>query len=328
MVRLSGLSRSTVDRVLNERPGVKTATVEKVETALRDLGYSPNALELRSANRPRQIEVLLPEGTNPFFEKIRLGMDHAAASDMRLGTRFLFRSFNPYDPSTIADLLKKVSPQTNAVITVGADEPNVSAQIGALADRGIRVVTIISDVPRSKRKAYVGQDNFSAGRTAGRIMGELVTSGPGNVAVLIGHLQFRHLLDRQSGFQNTLGTLRPELTIHQTRPYGTDPENARHIVKELFERVPDLKGLYLSGGGQPAIIQALRETAIPDCFIVGHEVNATTRVALQDGLFQVLVAHDVEEVGRKAIDVALGLDDRTEILCKINIFVSENLPPE
>ncbi|MGO7428896.1 LacI family DNA-binding transcriptional regulator, partial [Rhizobium ruizarguesonis] len=36
----AGVSLATVDRVLNQRPGVRNVTREKVETAIRELGYA------------------------------------------------------------------------------------------------------------------------------------------------------------------------------------------------------------------------------------------------------------------------------------------------
>lgn len=328
VVQLSGVSRSTVDRVLNERPGVRPVTIEKVEKAMRELGYSPNALAFRSGSRLRQIEVLLSEGTNPFFHEIRAGMDAAVEREKRMGTKFLFRGFDPYDLSTLVDRLNNVQPETSAVIMVGADDTKITQAIDGLNAKGIRVITVISDVPLSKRAAYVGQDNFAAGRTAGRMMAELVPPGSGEVAVLIGHLRFRHLLDRQSGFQQTLGTSRPELSILPTRPYGTDPQTARQIINDVLERKDNLKGIYISGGGQPEIIRALQKAQTPDRIVIGHEVNTLTRAALYDGTFRMLVAHDVYEVGRKAMDSALELDDRSNVFCGINVYVPENLPHE
>jgi len=38
-----GLARSTVSRVLNRQPGLRAGTIEKVERALRETGFAPNA---------------------------------------------------------------------------------------------------------------------------------------------------------------------------------------------------------------------------------------------------------------------------------------------
>ena len=52
VARVAGLSVATVDRVLNRRPGVRTGTVNKAETAIRDLTYQPDRIAARLARVP------------------------------------------------------------------------------------------------------------------------------------------------------------------------------------------------------------------------------------------------------------------------------------
>jgi hypothetical protein len=49
VARVAGVSVATVDRVLNRRPGVRGVTVNKVETAIRDLNYQPDRIAARLA---------------------------------------------------------------------------------------------------------------------------------------------------------------------------------------------------------------------------------------------------------------------------------------
>ncbi|WP_300032420.1 LacI family DNA-binding transcriptional regulator [uncultured Roseobacter sp.] len=273
VMRLTGLSRSTVDRVLNDRPGVREDTRQQVEQAISSLGYAPSSLVLHQKARTGRIEVFLPEGTNPFFAHLRKGIDAAAEAASDRGVDLRIRGFDPYKPETIVESLSTVSNQTTAVITVGVDNAEASLAINNLADRGIRVVTIVSDVPMSRRSAYVGQDNFVAGRTAGQLMASLVAPGKGRVAVLIGHPQFRHLLDRQSGFQQALAINRPDLSVEPCHPYGADPAQAAAIVRNLMSDRQNLRGVYLAGGGQPYLIDALRVTRGAQPVVIGHEVR-------------------------------------------------------
>ena len=39
IARVAGVSLATVDRVLNSRPGVREVTIERVNKAIRELGY-------------------------------------------------------------------------------------------------------------------------------------------------------------------------------------------------------------------------------------------------------------------------------------------------
>lgn len=327
VARASGLSRSTVDRVLNKRPGVRLETVRKVEETLRELGYAPTALAQHTGSLTQQIEVFLSEGTNPFFLNLRQGFEQTLTSLTGRSPRVIMRSFDPYEPATVVRALERIAPETDAVITVGVDNHDVTRAINAIHDRGIPVVTIVSDTPSSRRKTYVGQDNFAAGRTAGRLMSRMLPSGESKVGLLLGHLEFRHLLDRRSGFQQVLGITRPDVTLHETRPYGTDPTKACEVVAELLKKTPDMRGLYLAGGGQPTLIEALRSLAQPDLVVIGHEVNELSRAALLDNTFAALLSHDVNELARKSLETVISGKFDGPVHCTINVLLPDNLPP-
>ena len=326
IMRMTGLSRSTIDRVLNERPGVKEKTRRQIEQAIAELGYAPSSLSLHQTARNARIEVFLPEGTNPFFSHLRKGIDAAVNAATEHGVDLRISGFDPYRPETMVERLSAVNNQTTAVITVGVDNHEAGLAINNLADRGIRVVTIVSDVPMSRRSAYVGQDNFAAGRTAGQLMADLVPSGRGRVAVLIGHPQFRHLLDRQSGFQQALAINRPELAVQACHPYGADPSQAEAIVRDLMADRRNLRGVYIAGGGQPYLIDALRVTTGTQPVVIGHEVSEASRTALRNGTYRLVVAHDVDELGKKAVSTALDRNIVGAQACGVNIFIAENLP--
>ena len=60
--------------------------------------------------------------------------------------------------------------------------------INALQGRGVSVVTLVSDVPGSKRVHYAGIDNSSAGRTAANLMGRFLRGLTGKVGLIAGSL--------------------------------------------------------------------------------------------------------------------------------------------
>jgi LacI family transcriptional regulator len=326
IVRHTGLSRSTVDRVLNDRPGVKSGTKQRVAQALRELGYSPYALSAWHSGATRSVDVILPEGTNPFFAELRSAFDRVMLEMSAAGVDVHVCGMNPYAPQTAVDALLKVRPAATSVITVGIDTPEVTSAINDLVLRGLKVVTIVSDVPGSRRTCYVGQNDFNAGRIAGRLMLNAIGPAKGTVATLIGHMQFRHLLDRRSGFEQMVGLQRPEMTLFTSKAYGTDPIVAQDIVRALVLQHRDLRGIYLCGGGQPKLIEALRSLPVPKPIIIGHEVTAHSRRALLDQTFSFIVANDPNEIGRKAIDAALRDAPLSDPTCSVSIFVAENLP--
>ncbi len=66
----AGVSIATVDRVLNRREGVRGQTVERVEAAIRQLGYAPSSLAARVQPPASRFAFVLPGGRNPFYDTL------------------------------------------------------------------------------------------------------------------------------------------------------------------------------------------------------------------------------------------------------------------
>lgn len=323
IVARTGLSRATVDRVINNRGGVSRSSTEKIDAALRELGFAPSRLDSLQKSKSIKIEAFLAKGTNPFFQEISSGLRKAvdlAADDFD----FTFRSINPYNTDSIAEKLRTIHPDTQSVITMGVDFPPVQRAIDGLEARGVKVVLYVSDATMTQRSTYVGQDNFAAGRAAGRLMVDTADKPKGEFAVIIGHLQFRHLLDRRSGFEQFVTASKSDHPVVFAEPYGPDPDTARRVVNDLIKTYPNLAGFYLCGGGQPAVFEAIASSNVP---AIAHEVTPLTRDALSSGALNFVISHDMEELGRNVLNAARCTTNcPSNVPCGINIYVPENLP--
>ena len=71
IARLSGVSRGTVDRVLNNRGSVKPETAEKVMQVIKDVNYSPSRAGKTLAIKKKQLKfgfiLFSSTSSNPFF---------------------------------------------------------------------------------------------------------------------------------------------------------------------------------------------------------------------------------------------------------------------
>ncbi|MDE6961557.1 MAG: LacI family transcriptional regulator, partial [Lachnospiraceae bacterium] len=69
---LAGVSRGTVDRVLNNRGAVSPETAEKVLEIVRALDYRPNkaGIALAAQKKKYRIGVILFSEHNPFFDEV------------------------------------------------------------------------------------------------------------------------------------------------------------------------------------------------------------------------------------------------------------------
>lgn len=85
----AGVSLATVDRVLNDRPGVRGVTRARVEAAIAALGYVRDVAAANLAkSRVYPLVFILPQGDNPFMRgleaEVRRAGLHSAAERTRL----------------------------------------------------------------------------------------------------------------------------------------------------------------------------------------------------------------------------------------------------
>ena len=99
IAELCGVSRGTVDRVLNDRGKVKPETEAVVRQMAEQLGYKPNPAGKALAARKHRpvVGVLLASEGNPFFEEVIRGLTKAAELYRIYGLEVLWKSMKGYN---------------------------------------------------------------------------------------------------------------------------------------------------------------------------------------------------------------------------------------
>jgi LacI family transcriptional regulator len=121
----AGVSVATIDRVLNKRPGVRAHTVEKVETAIRELNYQPDRIAARLArSRDYRFLFILPNSTSEFMAAIAAEVD--AMAQRMLGERvtILTRKVDVFDGPLLAATLDQIGEDVDGVAVVALDHPS------------------------------------------------------------------------------------------------------------------------------------------------------------------------------------------------------------
>ncbi|HAG99449.1 MAG TPA: hypothetical protein DCL75_11490, partial [Ktedonobacter sp.] len=71
VARCADVAVGTVSRVINNNPGVKPATRQRVLAVIDELGYSPNLIaRSMTSKRTGSIGVIVPFFTRPFFMEV------------------------------------------------------------------------------------------------------------------------------------------------------------------------------------------------------------------------------------------------------------------
>ncbi|MBP1884136.1 LacI family DNA-binding transcriptional regulator [Sinorhizobium mexicanum] len=302
IAREAGVSTATVDRVLNNREGVRERTRQAVLETARKLGYvTPPDEEGGNANAPVRLDFVLPAGTNTFIANLLDQLvTQAGAQD---GMDVHVHSIEGFNPDSLARQLDALTGTTQGVGVLALDHPTVREAMRKLAASGVPIVTLVSDILHVPRLGYVGIDNRAAGRLAGYLLGRLLGKGAKRkIALFAGSLSYRGHEEREMGFRHVIAEEFQDLEVVELREIRDDRQRAFEETAALLKRHPDLSGIYNIGAGNAGIGQALQEAGFAQSVIfVGHELTERTKRFLLDGTMDAVIDQNPRVEAREAL---------------------------
>ncbi|OWO92342.1 LacI family transcriptional regulator [Rhizobium esperanzae] len=329
----AGVSLATVDRVLNQRPGVRHVTREKVETAIRELGYVRDVAAANLAKgRTYPLVFILPASDNSFMHGLNAEIRQAILRSPAERTDIRTIEVPAFDSAALVAVLEGLSREKPCGIAmVATDAPDVRAVVDRLVHAGFPIVTLVSDLTGSLRHHYAGVDNIAAGRTAARLLGRFLGPRKGKIAVLAGSMLVRDHRERLEGFTSVMTEEFPDLAILPVLEGRDDPELAHMLVAEALGNA-DIIGIYSLGAGNRGLIRALKEKAVDRTLtVIAHELTAHTRAALIDNTIDAILNQNAGHEVRSAIRVLKAKADGLAVIeaqerIRLDIFLKDNLP--
>lgn len=324
IAQVAGVSPATVDRVLNDRGGVRARTRDIVMQVATQLGYfGPAAI----AGEPVRMDFVMPAGRNSFMRILRAHI--LAEAEARGDTALRVHQVEGSGPDPLADKLRALRGTTDAVGVVALDHPRVREEINALSRSGIRVATLVSDIPSVDKVGYVGVDNRAAGRLAGHLLARFLPPGPHPVAVCIGSLAYRGHEEREMGFRAILSEDFPDLSIVRLIEVGDDRDRAYTEMQRLLS-AGELAGVYSIGSGNQGIARALHEAhRARDVVFIGHDLTDATRLMLLDRTMDAVIDQNPRVEAREVIRLlasAVKGSHEPEYLPRLQVVFRENIP--
>lgn len=338
IARVAGVSLATVDRVLNERPGVRQATIARVSAAIDTLGY---VRDVSAANLAKQrhyeLVFVMPELETEFLASLASAIEEFAEVGVNERTHVRLLTTPPRDPHALVASLDALDPaDVDGVAILAPETPHVRDAITRLRHAGIAVVTMVSDLPSTAREHFVGIDNVAAGRTAGVLLGRFAGGEPGRVLVLVSSTQARDGVERRLGFDEIMSERFANLEVLPSLEGHDDPVNVSTILGNAIDAAvsdggPPVRGVYSPAGGSRALIDTLIDRGLGEAVVVAHELTPESRDGLTTGVIDAVIAQNPGHVVRSALRVLRARSDGVDILpsqesVRIEVVLRENLP--
>ncbi len=334
LARAAGVSLATVDRVLNARAGVRPATIERVNRAIKEIAF---VRDISAANLARRKEYrlvfLLPDHDDEFIDAIRASVDETnrAMAHDRINVSVVRGPMdNPHRIAAQLDDLARTEIDGIAIMT--PETPQVRDAILRLSARGIAVVAFVSNQPNAESVSFVGINNEAAGRTVGQLMARFTGERKGSVLVLTETMLSRDSQERRHGFESIMARHAPRLRVCPSMETRGDAQRTARILRAALRSNAPVVGLYLLHHDIKDIMHTLETDGhAKNTVIIGHELTPHTRARLLDGTMDAVITQDVGHLVRSSIRILRARADGVDTVesqerIRIEITLRENMP--
>lgn len=329
---LAGVSRGTVDRVLNHRGSVNPKTEEKIWEIAQALDYKPNkaGIVLAAQKRKLKIGVILLGLNNPFYDDVLRGISEKAVELESYNCTVLIKQTEYSLEEQLHAIDELVAENINGLALSPYNDKAVRRKINELYEKNIPVVTLNTDIENSKRLAYVGCNYYRSGQTAAGLV-HLMTSGQIYIGIISGSPDILCHTERIAGFKNITENYK-NLHISATIMNQDDDFESYEMTTRLLKEHPEINALYFTAGGVyggcRAVIASGRQY---DIKIFTYDMVETTKQMIEQGLIAATICQQPLLQGSKPLDILFenlttGKSPQSEFnYVDIDIRIKENL---
>lgn len=310
----AGVAISTVSRVLNDSPYVSDKTKKKVQKAIDDLEFYPQANARKLASKePQIIAMIVPTFTTPFFNEVLKGVkDEIVNTDLDL---IIYNTGSQDSKANFMKFLDRGTPDALIVFSIDIDE-EIHRRI-----RSLHIPILLVD-SRHKEYDYYWWDNYTGGYMAAE---HLVNKGYKKIGMVTAHGKSEKYQQREQGFKDALK--KHKMPIHDdyiasgiTRKHAGFSEEAGyeavHILKNR-DKMPE--ALFCSNDAQAlGAMHALSELEIKvpdDIAIIGYD-----NIKISKYLDLTTIDQKMMEIGNQATQrIVSRIYEETEEIQQITV---------
>ena len=162
----SGVSVSTVNRVLNQADSVRQPTRERVLAAAEEIGfYGLGTVEhaVRIGRPTHRLGVLLQPGDRTFYRNLGNAMSEAARTCTHAQVDLELEFLEDLSPERIADHIQSLGERCEAIAVVAPQHPLIADAIDSVLERGVPVAGLIGLLSAQGDVSFVGLDYWKVG---------------------------------------------------------------------------------------------------------------------------------------------------------------------
>ena len=150
----AGVSRGTVDRVINKRGHVRPEVEKRILQIAKDLHYRPNPYgrALVKSTKTSKIGVICQFGETPFMKLVVEGIEQARKEITARGSEVIIKTIDSYDTDrTLTAIDRMLSDGVEGLALTAGPAPELQEKLREVIKSGIPVITFNTDSKESGR---------------------------------------------------------------------------------------------------------------------------------------------------------------------------------
>lgn len=293
IAELAGVSRGTVDRVLNKRGAVNPKTEEKILEIARALEYKPNraGIALAAQKRKYRFGIVMFGRNNPFFDDVKKGFDARIRELEEYNCTILFRTTSDFGVTDQLEAIDQlVNEGINALAIAPQNDTRIADKINELFDAGIPTVTFNTDIENSKRIAYVGSDYYKCGQTAAGLL-HLMTHDAVHIGIINGSSQILCHTERIAGFKSNLKQF-TNMNVVANIENHDDDFISYELTKKMLEEHPEINAVFFAAGGTYGGCKAILSSNRTDIKVITFDKIDSTLEMMKQGVISATICQE------------------------------------
>lgn len=331
----AGVSAGTVDRVLHGRPNVSAKAREKVEKVLKEQNYRPNVYASALAyNKSYRFSMLIPKHDQvAYWEEIEQGARTAADARKVFNVTLDIVYYDRFDDASfLAQADKCIQGGSDGFVIVPVELEVTQSITDRLHEQGIPFVLLDSYMPDLRPLSFFGQDSFSSGYFAARMLMLLANKEQEIMLMKItkdGRVVSKQQDNREVGFRHYMHDHFPSVKILSLElPFYGSRQEYDSIFEKFFAAHPHIHHCITLGSKAHVLGEFLLRTNRRDVQIMGYDMVGKNAECLRQGSVSFLIAQHAYQQGYNCIDALFKAIVLKTKIQPVNYMPIELLTPE
>lgn len=298
IAEIAGVHKSTVDKVIHNRPGVSDARRQQIRQLLDEYGYEANPVgkALSYQKKNMKVAVVMPKVDSAYW--IKKGIELVQQDFNSFNIQVEYHECDITEAAEQARCLRSLCRENvSGIVLLPIESSEVAAALRELHQAGIPVVNVTSDLEQESRLCFVGQNMEQSGKVAARMFQLFLPQG-GSIAVISSNFM-KAVKQREYAFEQHLPGIAPDIKITKIVDIHEDAENAYNSTKELLEHCGEVDGIFVTCGRVVDICRAVRDSKFAGKLtLITYERYPEIIELVQKGEIACTIGSELREQGR------------------------------